>query len=108
MPSLYVLNTPILTEYGSFDFRKSSLPEVKELLSQGFTSAIGHEATASLMSELTGINIPVNRVAIKMQPGDIAVVFRLLTRLPEGKVLSLDEIAKIPYELGILEMEAGF
>ena len=105
MPT-FVLNTPVITEYGRYGFRKSDISEVKELLLQGFTSAVGHEATASLMSELTGINIPVNRVAIKMQPGDIAVVFRLLTRLPEGKVLSLDEIAKIPYELGILEMEA--
>ena len=103
MPSLYMLNTPILTEYGSFNFRKSSLPEVKELLSQGFTSAIGHEGTATLMSQLTGVDIPVNRVAIKMQPGDMAIVFRLLTRLPEGKILTQEELEKVPYEFGILE-----
>ena len=108
MPSLYILNTPILTEYGSFDFRKSSLPEVKELLSQGnFTSAIGHEGTATLISQLTGVSTPVNRVAIKMQPGDMAIVFRLLTRLPEGKILTQEELEKVPYEFGILKME-GF
>ena len=103
MPSLYILNTPILTEYGSFNFRKSSLPEVKELLSQGFTSAIGHEATAALMSHLTKVQIPVNRVAIKMQLGDKAIVFRMLTRLPEGKVLTQEELSQVPYEFGILE-----
>ena len=103
MPSLYVLNTPILTEYGSFNFRKSSLPEVRELLSQGFTSAIGHEGTATLMSHLIGVQIPVNRVAIKMQPGDKAIVFRMLTRLPEGKVLTQEELSQVPHEFGILE-----
>lgn len=103
MPPLYILNTPILTEYGSYDFRKANLPEVKALLSQGFTSAIGHEVTASLISQLTGVSIPVNRVAIKMQPGDIAIVFRILTRLPEGKVLTQEELSKVPYEFGILK-----
>ena len=102
-PSLYIFNTPILTEYGDYSFRKISLPEVKELLSQGFVSAIGHEGTANLMSQLTGMTIPVNRVAIKMQPGDKAVVFRVLTRLPEGKVLTQEELSQIPYEFGLLQ-----
>ena len=101
--SLYILNTPILTEYGNYSFRKSSLSEVKELLSQGFVSAIGHEGTAALMAHLTGMQIPVNRVAIKMQPGDIAIVFRMLTRLPEGKIVTQEELEKVPYEFGILE-----
>ena len=107
MPSLYVLNTPILTEYGMYDFRKISLSEVKEMLSRGssfaYVSAIGHEGTAALMSHLTGIQIPVNRVAVKMQLGDLAIVFRVLERLPEGKVLTQEELEKVPYEFGILE-----
>jgi hypothetical protein len=100
---IFVLNTPILTEYGSYEFRKTDLPEVKALLSQEFASAIGHEGTATLMTQLTGITIPANRIAIKMQSGDLAIVFRVLTRLPEGKVLSDEELAAIPYEFGILE-----
>lgn len=101
---IFVLNTPILTEYGKYDFRNAELPVVRALLAQGnFTSAIGHEGTATLMTQLTGVQIPVNRVAIKMQPGDIAVVFRMLTRLPEGKVLTQEELAAIPYEFAILE-----
>ena len=103
MPSLYVLNTPILTEYGSYDFRKSDLSEVQALLQKDFLSAVGHEGTATLMTQLTGVQIPVNRVAIRMQPGDIAVIFRVLTRLPEGKVLSDEELSKVPFEFGILE-----
>ena len=55
------------------------------------------------MTQLTGVQIPVNRVAIRMQPGDIAVIFRVLKRLPEGKVLSDEELSKVPFEFGILE-----
>lgn len=101
--NIYVLNGPILTEYGKYEFMKIGLPEVKAILSWDFVSGVGHEGTATLLAQLTGINVPVNRVAIKMQPGDIAVVFRVLTRLPEGKVLTEEELAKIPYEFGLLE-----
>jgi hypothetical protein len=45
----------------------------------------------------------MNRVAIQMQPGDRAIVFRLLTRLPEGVVLSAEELTALPFELGLLE-----
>ena len=104
MPSsLYLLNTPILTEYGEYSFKKISKEEAIEEMGYGFVSAIGHEGTANLMSQLTGMTIPVNRVAIKMQPGDKAVVFRVLTRLPEGKVLSYEELSQIPYEFGLLQ-----
>ena len=101
---IFVLNTPILTEYGKYDFRNAELPVVRALLAQGnFISAIGHEGTATLVTQLTGVQIPVNRVAIRMQPGDLALVFRVLTRLPEGKVLTQEELAAIPYEFAILE-----
>jgi hypothetical protein len=103
---LYVLNSPILTSFGRFTYRQLSLAEAIELLKQGFVSAVGHEATASFLSQLTGIAIPVNRIQVKMQPGDRAIVFQVLTRLPEGKVLSGEELKAVPYRLGLLEMES--
>jgi len=99
----YLLNTPILTDWGTYIFTPLSLGEViKKLRSYPFTSAIGHEGTANLLSRLTGVSIPVNRVPIKMIVGDTAIVFRLLTRLPEGKVLSEEELKQFPYEFGML------
>ncbi|WP_297216933.1 DUF1874 domain-containing protein, partial [Thermoplasma sp.] len=71
------------------------------------TSAIGHEGTAKVLSDLTGFSIPVNRVAIRMQPGDKALVFRLLDRLPEGKVLTEEELRQLKFELGVLEMTSA-
>jgi hypothetical protein len=40
-----------------------------------------------------------------MHPGDKAIVFQVLQRLPEGKVLSEEELKAVPYRLGLLEME---
>ncbi len=96
--SVFILNAPILTDWGRFDFHKIELAEVKKILTDGrFISAIEHEETATLMSQLTGIEIPVNRVAIKMQPGDKAIVFvfRVLTKHSEGKILNQDELAQV-------------
>ena len=37
-----------------------------------------------------------------MQPGDQALVFRLLERLPEGSVLDTEAVAATPHEFGLL------
>ncbi len=100
---VYVLNAPILTSYGTFIFRKISIGKARNILSKNeFVSAIGHESTAKFLSQILGINIPLNRIQIKMSKGDRAVVFKLLDRLPEGKVLSIDEIKNVKYEIGLL------
>ena len=101
---IYLLNTPILTEYGGYVFSKIKIAEAKAFLSNdGFISAVGHQGTADLLSRILEIKIPANRVSIKMAKGDVAIVFRLLQRLPEGTVLSEQELAKLDYEFGMLE-----
>jgi len=104
--TVFILNSPILTSYGTYRYSKISLERAKNLLyTEGFQSAIGHKSTADFLTQLLGIKIPVNRIRIIMQPGDKAIVFRILQRLPEGAVLSKEELKKIPYELGLLERE---
>ena len=102
---LYILNSPVLTTYGRYDFNGPiTVAEAKNLLQgEEFISAIGHTSTAELLSMLLDISVPINRVRIEMQPGDKALVFRLLERVEEGKVFSREEVKKLPFELGILE-----
>jgi hypothetical protein len=79
--------------------RKIDVNTVKEVIKDGFTSAIGHEATAQLLSVLLGTQVPTNRTQIKLDYGEMAIVFTLKSRLPEGKILrTLEEIEQIGYE----------
>lgn len=100
--AVFILNTPILTDYGTYRFRKVGVKEALDALSDGFTSAVGHQGTAELLSAILGIPVSMNRTVVKMAAGDIAVVFRVLTRLEEGMVLDSKALNAIPYELGLL------
>jgi hypothetical protein len=59
-----------------------NLEEVKELVEdKEIVSFIGHEATASLLTQLLSVNVPFNRATYDPKPGDVAVVVRLKRRL---------------------------
>lgn len=99
----YLLNTPILTSFGQWEFAGPiSIDQARARLSQGFESAIGHEASALFLGQLLNMDIPMRRIAVEMQAGDTALVLRIKTRLPEGKLLSREDMETIPYELGWL------
>lgn len=102
---VYLLNTPVLTSLGVYQHYKATLDTVKTMLNNAtqVVSAVGHEATAKLMSQVLGYPVATNRVAVTMEQGDIAIVFRMLQRLPEGVVLSEQELLQVPYEITVLE-----
>jgi len=108
---LYVLNSLIIPvnfdkyEKVQVKLKKISLEEAKEILKNQFISAVGHEGTARMLSELLGIEVPTNRITIFMEPGDIAVHFFLKERVAEGKILSKEELARLPYWLVLSEVE---
>jgi hypothetical protein len=102
--TLYIINAPVLTNYGLWEFTGPLAPaDAQQILSQGFISAIGHEASAQILSDLLHIPIPTQRIRVAMQAGDQALIFRLLERLPEGKILTLAELQQLPFELGLLQ-----
>jgi hypothetical protein len=78
-------------------FQRISLEGAKSKLKLGFEvqSAIGHQSTADVLSKLLDMEIPVNRTEIKLKRGDILIVFQLATRLPEGQVLSKEEVMEL-------------
>jgi len=98
----YLINAPILPNYGSYDFSPLSIEQAKERLNADFVSAIGHDATAKLLTHILEQHIPVNRIQISLDAKDVAIIFRLQTRLPEGKVLNETELFAMPFELGLL------
>lgn len=103
MATLFIINAPVLTDYGLWRFEGPLDTETaRALLAGGFVSAVGHEATARFLSARLGVTIPVNRIRASLAPGDRALVLRLLERLPENRVLSEAEMAALPFELGLL------
>jgi len=92
---LYLTNSPILplprgTTNASILASVITLEEARKFLAEvgEFTSAIGHKATADALSLLLGIQIPVNRVQIVLDPRDQILAFSLHGRLEEGKVIT--------------------
>lgn len=98
----YIINAPILPNYGRYEFNSLTTEQAKTLLTSGFVSAIGHESTAKLLSHTLEQDIATNRIQVTLQVGDVAVIFRITQRLPEGKVLTEAELFDTPFELGLL------
>jgi hypothetical protein len=108
---LYVFNTLIIpcdfSKSDSFNvrLRKIEVEEAREILKKnGFISAIGHEATAALLTEILNTEILMNRVSIRMDIGDRGLHFMLYQRLPEGKILTKEELEGLKYDLILSEV----
>jgi hypothetical protein len=105
---LVLLNTSIISNYGSYEYWAITLDDARALAQEflhagkSIESAIGHQSTADLLSVLLNHHVPLNRTEFKQSAGDLALVFKLKQRPPEGKVLDRDEIEAIGYEFALL------
>lgn len=124
---LYLFNTTIMPNEGIFINRKVSLKEALEVCdrhycppseeyladfanAQGsafadpvgyqFISAIGHQGSADVFNVLGFCNktVTVNRIQAQMKAGDEAIALKVLGRLPEGAILTMDELQQVGYE----------
>jgi hypothetical protein len=69
-----------------------------------FISAVGHEGTAQLLSAQLKRNVPINRISITLYPADKLIIAVPAQRLPEGKVLSYEELCTIPVAYYLIEV----
>lgn len=107
MKKLAILTTTILTADGDFNLETITLNEAKWFVQKNtdnILSAVGHESTAQILTELLGVKIPVNRIKFKQEMGQVALCFKLNSRIEEGKILTKEEIEKIGYEFKLLSM----
>lgn len=100
-----LLNTSILTTTGDYSLKDISLEQAIEIVQKNknnLDSAIGHESTAQIITQLLKTTVEVNRQMFVQQVGQEAIVFKLNGRPPEGKILSTEEIEKIGYKFQLL------
>ena len=103
-----LLNTSILTADGEYTMHTIPVDQARELVQDeaGYISAIGHESTASILSTLLGVDVPVNRILFEQAVGQQVIVFKLNGRPPEGQILTEAEIKEIGYSFKLLIRDA--
>lgn len=110
---LAILNTSIVTADGSYTL-ESITPERACWLAKsavgaeggGLDSAVGHDATAAILTTLLGVEVPVNRQLFAQEPGQQALIFKLNGRPEPGKELSQDELEAIGFSFKLLTRTA--
>jgi len=106
---LYVNNTFSLnmldnTTEATLKVHEIDVQTAKSLLQTQWVSCIGHQGTAEILTNILDIQIPFNRIPVKMKRGDIALIFQLMTRVEEGKILTRDELNSLPFKLLVVEV----
>lgn len=108
MKKLALLNCAICTENGKYELKEIKNPDdLAEVVKQNggyknLISAIGHQATADILTKLLGTKIIINRIEFKQEINQAAIIFKLNGRIPEGKVLTMQEIEQIGYTFKLL------
>jgi hypothetical protein len=98
-----ILNMSIATAFGSYTYEEITLGEAKALLvGEDILSAVGHESTAEILTELLAVEVKVNRINFVQEVGQKAIVFRAKGRVKEGCIFTRQEIEEIGYTFGLL------
>ncbi|TDC02663.1 DUF1874 domain-containing protein [Micromonospora fluostatini] len=102
-----ILNTSIVTTDGDYTVREITLEEAIAIAhSSEIDSAVGHDATAALLTELLGVAVPVNRQMFAQRPGQKALVFKLNGRPAPGVELDLAGLEQVGYTFKLLTRTA--
>lgn len=86
-----------------FKIKRINVEQARYLTADGFVSYIGHDSTATVLSEILGQEVKPNRVEFKFSPNGRAICLKLNGRLPEGRILALNELNEFGYTLYLME-----
>jgi len=83
---------------------KAEEAKAEEVAAVDFVSAVGHEATAAVLTKKLGKEVPANRTVVSLASGDTLYVTALFQggkpyRPPEGKVLNEQELNQLEVKL---------
>lgn len=99
-----LFNGTVVTTNGLYRICDINVVEAKALIKKhDFISAIGHEGTANIMSDLLGVDISLNRIRFEQQVKQYAIVLKLNVRPAEGAILTKEEVIDIGYKLKLME-----
>ena len=106
----YYLNSAVITAPGRYEYRLVDATQARAWVATGPIpiSTIGYEQTADALGELLDRSIAVDRRSIRMEPGDEALVFRLVFPAGTPRIDPADkgrlraEVLAGHYELGLL------
>lgn len=99
-----LFNGTIATTNGLYRIKDIDVDTARTYIKKnGFISAIGHGATAEIMSDLFELKVPMNRIQFHQEIGQIAIVFKLNERPAEGVLLTREELESVGYSLKIME-----
>jgi uncharacterized protein ORF117 len=97
---LGLLNTSIITTTGTYKMVDLTLAQANK---DNLLSAIGHNATADVLTKLLGIDVPANRIVFSQDIGQQAIVLKMKGRLPDDvKDLTIDDMHQIGFDLFLL------
>jgi len=92
-----------LEEMQDVRIKPISLNVTKIIMSNGFVSAIGHQDTANVISNMLGVQVDNNRINVSLNYDTILIVAQIVGgRLPEGSTELPDgfNIKFVKVELG--------
>lgn len=109
---LVLLNTSIVTAYGLYKYEPVTLSDAKALLfeyqqtNRPVESFVGHQETADFLTSLLKFPVMFNRMDYEQALDDLALVFKLRSRVDEGHILNGEEIEEMGYDFGLLSRTA--
>jgi hypothetical protein len=100
---LFLLNfpaahTPNLT-YSTTPITADQLRNTVAKFGGPIVSALGHQGAADAFSSLLGQPVPMSRLEVEFQEGDVVLCCKLLRRQPEGSVLDAAMMAEIGFQI---------